>query len=56
MTQVRWYSNWSIGFLLSNGQECGSGTEAFNKSHNFDPTKKITKVEVIIWHDEGGIL
>ena len=50
-----YYTN-TIGFTLNDGQTCKAGTEDCNKSHSFDPTKKITKIEVIIYKHEKMIM
>ena len=46
ITQVQWYGNIvSLGFTLSDGKNCRAGTSYdFNRSHVFDPSKKITKI------------
>ena len=57
--QVKWHHLiFALGFTLSDDQECkvGAGIRDFTNSHIFDPTKKITKVEVIIKADERYII
>ena len=46
----------SLSFTLDNGESVKAGRDDFNASHTFDPTKKITKVEVIINDAEMGIM
>jgi hypothetical protein len=54
---VLWNGSNSLGFSLSDGQSCKAGTyKDFDESHIFDPSRKITKVEVIIDKSEYGIL
>ena len=48
ITQVKWFTFYSFGFTLNDGQSCEVVRYAFDKSHIFDPTKKITRVECII--------
>ena len=39
----------TFGFTLNDGQSYRAETEqGFNKSHTFDPAKKITKIQCII--------
>ncbi len=48
LTQVKWSAITTLGFTFQNGQTCKAGVENFQKSHTFDPAKKITKIECII--------
>ena len=46
----------TLGIILSNGESCQAGsTFKANKSHTFDPDKKITRVECIIHRRESAI-
>ena len=54
--KVQWCGNATLGFVLNDGQSCKAGKEDFNESHTFNPTKKITKVEVIIRKYEDIII
>ena len=53
-----WCHNIHFGFTLSDVQvqSCKLGNYNFENSHTFDPSKKITKVEVIIRKDEFMII
>ena len=54
-----WWGNCiSLGFTFSDLQVqlCKVGTYDFENSYTFDPSKKITKVEVIIRNDEHMII
>jgi hypothetical protein len=49
ISQVQWFENRTIGFTLNDNQSCKAGSKVnFKSIHNFDPAKKITKVECII--------
>jgi hypothetical protein len=48
ISQVKSYFCDTLSFTLTDGQTCKSGTKVFTNNHTFDPTLKITKVEVII--------
>jgi hypothetical protein len=53
LTYVKWRTNITLGFILSNNESCIAGSaQEVNMSHIFDPKKKITKVEVIIHKGE----
>ena len=58
ITQVEWNDNHSIGFTLNDGQSCKAkaGPNSFPYRYTFDPSKKITKVEVIINKSEWWII
>ncbi len=56
INQVEWYKDYTLSFTLSNGEYCTAGSEEVDKSHKFDPKKKISKVEVIIYSNEDSIL
>jgi hypothetical protein len=46
----------TLRITLSNGESCTAGSYyKLANSHTFEPNKKITKVEVIIWIDESYI-
>ena len=55
ITQVQWCDTLSLGFTLSNGQSCTVGESDCEKNYTFDPAKKITKVECIIFKTEDFI-
>ena len=55
-TQVQWYNNWAIGFTLSDGKTCKAGNYGFTNSYFFNQTKKITRIECIIYNQEDYIL
>ena len=42
ITQVKWNKSATLGFTLSDGQSCKAGKLDFKRTHNFNPTKKIT--------------
>ena len=47
----------TLEITLSNGESCTAGSlNQVNESHTFDPNKKITKVECIIFKDELCIM
>ncbi len=47
----------TLEITLSNGESCTAGSKyKVNKSHTFDPNKKITKVECIINKNEFFII
>ena len=47
--QLHWTKDLSaLGFTLDNGQSVKAGKNLFPGKYTFDPTKKITKIEVII--------
>ncbi len=49
INKVEWFDIETLSFTLSNGESCTAGSRyKVNKSHTFDPNKKITKVECII--------
>jgi hypothetical protein len=54
--KVEWNYMDTLSLTLSNGESCNSGVWKVDKSHTFDPNKKITKVECIIQRDEWNIL
>ncbi len=56
ITQVEFCDLQTLCFTLSNGQTCKAGTHGFQKRHNFDPSKKITKVVMIIGQMEQDII
>ncbi len=57
INKVEWYSIYTVGFTLSNGDHCSAGSYfKVNESHTFDQNKKITKVECIIKNDEDYII
>ena len=56
ITQVHWDKNCSLGLTLNDDKSCKAGTVVCNNSHTFDPTKKITRVEVIIEKFERSIV
>ena len=60
ITKVEWHSIRTLQFTLSDGQSCKTDTSEFTSemtdSHIFDPTKKITRVEVNIHKSEFQIL
>ena len=61
ITLVEWNNANAIKFTLSDGQSFQAGKGNFTKSHTFDPTKKITRIEVVFGcylfsHDEWLIL
>ena len=45
----------SFGLTLTDGLTCKAGTNNFNESRTFDPTKKITRIEVFILKYELNI-
>ena len=51
ITQVMWYGTHTLQLKLSDGQTCTVGKQPVNRSHTFDPAKKITRVECIIKED-----
>ena len=53
---MSWYGTFALGFTLSDGQSSKAGISNFIKSHNFDPNKKITRIETIINKYELSIL
>ncbi len=54
--RVEWNDMATLSFTLSNGEHCSAGSRRkVNKSRTFDPKKKITKVEVIIFCNEWYI-
>ena len=53
---MSWYGTFALGFTLSDGQSSKAGISNFIKSHNFDPNKKITRVESIIDKEEFSII
>ena len=54
---MEWNDNLeSFGLILTDGSSCKVGENYFTNSHIFDPTKKITKIEVIISKDECHII
>ncbi len=56
ITKIHWNKTATLGFTLSNGETYRAGTRfSFSSSHNLDPTKKITKIDVIIWKSEDFI-
>ena len=70
ITQVKWRQNSLklISFTLSDGQTCTAGTfyvnnygetipdDKLDQSHTFDPAKKITKIETIIFKAESLLM
>ena len=50
--KVEWKTVIILGLTLNDGQSCKAGTREFTNNHSFDPTKNITKVEVIIHKSE----
>ena len=48
IAQVDWYYIDSLSFTLNDGQSVKAGKNLFPGKYTFDPTKKITKIEVII--------
>ena len=55
--KIDWLGMNYLKFTLNDGQFCKAGNEKdfdrkFMVSHTFDPSKKITKIEVIIDRDE----
>ena len=57
ITKVEWQDCLlKLGFTRSDGESCKVGTcDDLTKSHSFDPTKKITCVDVTISMTEAGI-
>ncbi len=53
---VGWYGIETVGFRLNDGQSCKAGAEQFGYSYNFDPNKKITRIESIVDMDEKWII
>ena len=45
----------TLSFILNDGQSVKAGSDYFEDSQTFDPTKKITRVEVIIGKSETCI-
>ena len=56
ITEVKWFSWNTNGFTLIDGQWCQTGKKDFTKSHTFDPTKKITRIDCIIHKHERLII
>ena len=59
ITQVQWFGYVvTLKITISDGQTCKAGapTVNFDKSHKFNPSKKITKVECIIKKCEDWII
>jgi hypothetical protein len=56
--KVKWNKDFfSRRFTISNGESCTAGSQHENdKSHTFDPNKKITKVKVVIQFEESCII
>ena len=53
ITQVQWTDSLStLGFTLSDNKTCNAGRFSFHHNHTFDPTKKITSIQIIINMDE----
>ena len=49
ITKIQWNGIATLGVTLSDGETCKAGTEyGFDKSHNFNPFKKITRIEVLL--------
>ncbi len=47
----------TLEITLSNGESCTAGSYyKVDENHTFDPNKKITKVECIMWNDEWSIM
>ena len=47
----------TLGLTINDGQSCKVGTKLdFDSSHEFDLSKKISKIETIIDNDEGTLL
>ena len=56
ISQVQQWSASTISFTLNDGQSCTIGKSLeYNRSHVFDPAKKITRIEVIISKYEADI-
>ena len=56
ITQVQWDGVETIGFTINDSQDCKVGPDDFEATHTFDPSKKITRVEVIIHEIETKFL
>ena len=57
ITQIWWFGDWSLGFILSDGQSYKANKfDNAQKRYTFDQTKKITRVEVIIMKDNGYMI
>ena len=56
INKVKQNCEYTLRFNLNDGQSCKAGPYDCTKRHTFDPSKKITKVEVIIRNDEFMIL
>jgi len=54
ITQVKSLGVSTLELTLNDGQSCRAGT-LFIESHKFDPKKKITRVECIIYKNEDDI-
>ena len=56
ITRVQWTGKTWISFTINDGQTCIGGLNHFENSHFFDATKKITRIETLIQHDESEVL
>ena len=54
--KVEWTHMDTLSFTLSYGEHCSAGSNKVDKNHTFDPNKKITKVECIVWKNESLII
>ena len=56
ITQVQWDGVETIGFTINDSQDCKVGPDDFEATHTFDPSKKISKIVVIIDDPEFEIM
>lgn len=55
ITKIQWTRSTTFGLALSDGRTCKAGVNNFASSHNFDPAKKITRIEVATNKDKWTI-